>query len=266
MGNTALGANSTGSSNIALGQNAGSNPTAPSNSIFIGNSGLAADTTTIKIGTQGTQTTAFMAGIRGVTTAQPMPFRCWSTSTGQLGTVSSSRRYKEDIEPMADVSAALLKLRPVTFRYKQPYADGEKPIQYGLIAEEVAEVLPELAVFNQDGTPETVKYHLLPSLLLNEYQGQQRTIERQEQTIRSQTEQHRSAGRADGGLGTEADQPGGAAVRPGHTPGVARRIEGRLTAGDRRNASLQLWASVRILKVTGKDIAALLIADGLARL
>jgi hypothetical protein len=90
---------------------------------------------------------------------------------------------------MADASAPLRKLRPVTFRYKQPHDDGSKRIQYGLIAEEVAEVLPDLAVFNPDGSPETVKYHLLPSLLLNEVQGQQTTIERQEQTMRSQAEQ-----------------------------------------------------------------------------
>jgi polyhydroxyalkanoate synthesis regulator phasin len=90
---------------------------------------------------------------------------------------------------MADASAVLMKLRPVTFRYKQPYDDGGKPIQYGLIAEEVAEVLPDLAVFNKDGAPEAVKYHVLPALLLNEYQGQQKTIERQEKTIQSQAEQ-----------------------------------------------------------------------------
>ena len=76
---------------------------------------------------------------------------------------------------MGDLTAMLQKLRPVTFRYKQPYDDGQKSMQYGLIAEEVAEVLPDLAVFNQDGSPETVKYHLLPSLLLNEVQRQQTT-------------------------------------------------------------------------------------------
>jgi hypothetical protein len=93
------------------------------------------------------------------------------------------------------VSAALLKLRPVTFRYKKPYADGGKPIQYGLIAEEVAEVLPDLAVFNRDGQPETVKYHLLPAFLLNEYQRQEKInlaqaelAQRQQKTIQAQAE------------------------------------------------------------------------------
>jgi trimeric autotransporter adhesin len=71
---------------------------------------------------------------------------------------------------MADASERLLKLRPVTFRYKQPNARGAKPIPYGLIAEEVAEVFPELVLLNKDGQPETVAYHVLPALLLNEYQ------------------------------------------------------------------------------------------------
>jgi hypothetical protein len=185
--NTALGfgalrGNTSGSGNIAIGYTAAYNPTAPFDSIFIGNSGFEGDTATIRIGTAGTQTTAFMAGIRGVTTGNNNGVAVLIDSNGQLGTVSSSRRYKEDIRPMDDVSAALLKLRPVTFRYKKPYADGSKPIQYGLIAEEVADVLPDLAVFNADGTPETVKYHLLPSFLLAE-------VQRQEKIITSQADQ-----------------------------------------------------------------------------
>jgi hypothetical protein len=186
IGRDALLANMTGADNIALGGFAGRFPTAPSKSIFIGNEGVAADTLTIKIGT--TQATTFIAGIVGKTTAVADAIPVLIDSAGQLGTVSSSRRYKEEIQPMGDASAALLKLRPVTFRYKQPYADGSKPIQYGLVAEEVAEVLPDLAVFTSDGSPETVKYHLLPALLLNELQGQQRTITRQENTIKSQAE------------------------------------------------------------------------------
>jgi len=77
----------------------------------------------------------------------------------------------------------MLKLRPVTFRYKKPYDDGTQPMQHGLIAEEVAEVLPELAVFNGQGQPETVKYHLLPALLLAEVQRQHRTIQAQAEQV-----------------------------------------------------------------------------------
>jgi hypothetical protein len=181
VGRGALNANTTGSSNIALGKDAGSLPTAPANSIFIGNTGMAGDTTIIKIGTEGTQTTAFMAGIAGATVANATDVMI-DVTTGQLGTVSSSRRYKHDIDTMADVSAMLAKLRPVTFRYNKAQDNDAHPLQYGLIAEEVADVFPDLAVF-KDGAPETVKYHLLPSFLLAGYQAQQKTITAQTDEI-----------------------------------------------------------------------------------
>ena len=79
---------------------------------------------------------------------------------------------------MGSASEVIGKLRPVTFRYKEPYLDGEKPLQYGLVAEEVAEVFPDLAVLDEEGRPETVKYHLLAPLLLNEVQKQQRDLDR----------------------------------------------------------------------------------------
>ena len=74
------------------------------------------------------------------------------------------------------MSRRLMQLRPVTFRYKEPCADGSTPIQYGLIAEEVAETFPELAAYSKDGEIETVQYHLLPTILLNEVQRQQGEI------------------------------------------------------------------------------------------
>ena len=185
LGFNALSANTTGCCNIAVGSHAGANPTGSSASIFIGNEGAAGDDLTIKIGTQGTQTSAFIAGISGAMVANSTAVLI-NTSTGQLGTTPSSRRYKEDVKPMGDMSSTLMKLKPVTFRYKIPYVDGPRPIEYGLIAEEVAEVLPALAVFNEDAQPETVKYHLLPSFLLAGYQQQQRTIAAHEDRIRSQ--------------------------------------------------------------------------------
>ena len=106
-------------------------------------------------------------------------------SNGNLGTVSSSRRYKEDIQDMRDASDGLLRLRPVTFRYKEPFGDGSKPVQYGLIAEEVAEVYPDLVARSADGQIETVKYQLLDSMLLNELQKQNTTIAAQKEQIRS---------------------------------------------------------------------------------
>lgn len=91
---------------------------------------------------------------------------------GQLSVAVTSRRYKEDIQPTGEASSALMALKPVTFRYKAADRTGQKPIQYGLIAEDVAKVLPELVVLNTEGRSETVAYHVLPSLLLNEYQKQ----------------------------------------------------------------------------------------------
>jgi hypothetical protein len=132
---------------------------------------------TIRIGEVGTQTSFFAAGIRGVTTGINDAIPVVIDTGGQLGTVSSSRRFKEDIQDMGDASRGLMRLRPVTFRYQKPFADGTKPIQYGLIAEEVADVFPDLVARSSDGQIETVKYQLLDSLLLNEVQRQQREIE-----------------------------------------------------------------------------------------
>jgi hypothetical protein len=105
-------------------------------------------------------------------------------SIGQLGTVSSSRRFKEDIQDMGDSSGGLLRLRPVTFRYRQPFADGSKPMEYGLIAEEVAEVYPDLVAHSADGQIESVKYQVLDSMLLNELQKEHQHAQQQDETIR----------------------------------------------------------------------------------
>lgn len=177
--NTASGFNAlqfttTGSNNTALGFEAGVNVTTGSNNIVIGNRATAADSNTIRIGTQGTQTRIFVAGIRGATITGGQAVVV--NASGQLGVVSSSRRYKQDIQPMGDASGPLMQLHPVTFRYKQAEADGSRPLQFGLIAEEVEQVMPGLVVYNADGTPESVAYHLLPSLLLNEYQKQARDL------------------------------------------------------------------------------------------
>jgi len=171
IGYRALKSNTTGSDNIALGNAAGSVPATASSSIHIGHVGVVGETKVIRLGTQGTQIKTFIGGIRGAAVSGGAAVVV--SSAGQLGVVSSSRRYKEDIKPMADASAALMQLKPVTFRYRETDAQGHKPVQFGLIAEEVAEVMPEMVVRDDQGQPETVAYHLLPSLLLNEYQKQQ---------------------------------------------------------------------------------------------
>jgi Chaperone of endosialidase len=100
--------------------------------------------------------------------------------------VSSSRRVKDDIRGMDEASEGLGKLRPVVFRYKAELANGPRLLEYGLIAEEVAEIYPELVVHDTDGQPAGVKYHVLPAMLLNEFQRQQRQLESQAAQAREQ--------------------------------------------------------------------------------
>src|SRR5207249_2778919 len=131
--------------------------------------GVAAEGNTIRIG--DTQIATFIAGISGRTSSGGVGV--FVNSAGQLGTVSSSARYKEAVESLGEDSRRLLRLRPVQFRYKPEYDDGSRLIQYGLIAEEVAAVFPELALYGPSGELETVRYHLLPVLLLSELQRQE---------------------------------------------------------------------------------------------
>jgi Chaperone of endosialidase len=128
--------------------------------------------------------TSFFAGIRGVTTGNNDAIPVAIDSNGQLGTVSSSRRFKEDIHDMDTVSSGLMRLRPVTFRYQKPFGDGSRPIQYGLIAEEAADVYPDLVAHSADGQIETVKYQVLDSMLLNELQKEHKQVQEQAETIR----------------------------------------------------------------------------------
>ncbi len=158
----ALNGNRSGRYNIGIGYQAGYYAATGNNNIEIGNFGVAADNNVIRMGTQGTQTFTAIAGISGVNVKNGVAVLV--NSKGQLGVMLSSIRYKENVEPMGEVSDRLLKLRPVTFRYKQPDEDGNKPEQYGLIAEEVAKVMPELVVYNDNGQPETIAYRDTDSL------------------------------------------------------------------------------------------------------
>ena len=180
MGYSALDS-STGNFSIAIGDLAGSNHFGANNyDIYIGASvGVsgATESNTIRIGDNSNYQRFFAGGIRGVTTGSANAVAVMIDSQGQLGTVSSSRRFKMDIQDMGDVSNGLMRLRPVTYRYIQGYADGSHPIDYGLIAEEVAEVYPDLVVKNAAGEVETVQYHKVNALLLNEVQKQRREID-----------------------------------------------------------------------------------------
>ena len=210
-GHLALNTNTTGNGNIALGNEAGKLLTTGHDNIMIGHQGVAGEAQTTRIGTA--QTRAFIAGIRGKTTGTNNAIAVMIDSHGQLGTVSSSGRFKEDVAPMAEKSAALSALRPVTFRYKKAFEGGEKPIQFGLIAEEVAEVFPELVVFGEDGQPETVKYHLLSSLLLNELQklaDRHEALEKEHAALRAGMEQRLARLEAQGPVRVASFQAGAA--------------------------------------------------------
>ncbi len=175
MGVFAMGSNTIGSNNIAMGEYSGYNSVTGSNNIEIGSRGSATDNNVIRIGSPGTQAAMYVAGVSGINVTGGATVVV--NSAGQLGVVSSSRRYKEDIRSMGAASDRLLALRPVTFRYKKADENGKKPEQYGLIAEEVAKVMPELVVYNQKGQPETVAYQTLAPLLLNELQREHGQVE-----------------------------------------------------------------------------------------
>jgi len=179
-GTDALFSNTTGSTNIAEGYKAGYNLTTGSNNIDIGNLGMAAESGTIRIGTTSTQAATYIAGIYGTSVTGNAVV---VSSTGQLGVTVSSERFKTAIAPMGSYTAKLTQLRPVTFHLKNA---PEGALQSGLIAEEVAQVYPELVIRDEKGRIDGVRYDELAPMLLNEMQKQQRKIAAQSETITTQ--------------------------------------------------------------------------------
>ena len=174
LGYQALSANTIGNDNVALGSRAGQNLTTGVKNIDIGAnvSGVAGESSTIRIGNPGSQNRAFIVGVSGVTTggvASPVLV----DASNQLGTTSSSRRFKRDIHPLAPASRKLMKLNPISFRYKRSYVHGPSALQFGLLAEQVANVYPNLVVYGRDGRPSAIAYQELPALLLAQAQRQQ---------------------------------------------------------------------------------------------
>ena len=164
----ALAHNKSGRYNIANGFQAGYNLTTGSYNIDIGHLGVAAESGIIRIGTSGQQTQAFIGGIEN---AQVTGSAVYVSSAGQLGVLASSERFKTAIAPMGSDTSKLGQLRPVTFKLK---SDSTGTRQYGLIAEEVAKVYPELVIRNEQGRISGVRYEELAPMLLNEVQQQQR--------------------------------------------------------------------------------------------
>ena len=166
LGSGALYGNSTGSNNIAVGASAGTNLTTGSNNIDLGGFGVGGESNTIRVGNVGVQTNTYVAGISGVTVAGGIGVIV--DSNGHLGTTTSSARYKDNIQPMEKASEAILSLQPVTFHYKKELDPKGIP-QFGLLAEQVAKVNPDLVARDDQGKPYSVRYEAVNTMLLNEF-------------------------------------------------------------------------------------------------
>jgi len=175
----ALFSNTTGNNNIAVGILAGQNLTTGSNNIDIGNAGKAGEANTIRIGTKGTQTGTFIAGISGVAVTGSQVV---VNGTGKLGVAASSARFKDDVRPMDKASEAILALTPVSFHYKHELDPDDIP-QFGLVAEQVEKIAPELVACDEQGKPYTVRYDAVNAMLLNEFLKEHRTVQEQQSTI-----------------------------------------------------------------------------------
>jgi len=185
-GANALQGNTTGNDNIAMGHLAGFNLTTGDNNINIGNEGVAAESNTIRIGTGGIHTVTFIAGIYNATVVKGVGVVV--DSNGHLGTKGSSARFKDQIKPMDKASEAILALKPVTFHYKKALDPDATP-QFGLVAEDVAKVNPDLVVRDEKGDIYTVRYDAVNAMLLNEFLKEHRKNEEQEATIARQQKQ-----------------------------------------------------------------------------
>jgi hypothetical protein len=180
VGFSALYSNTTGNNNIAVGVSAGTNLTTGCGNIDIGNGGVAGESKTIRIGTNQTHRATFIAGINGATVVEGVGVVI--DSSGHLGTVVSSKRFKDAIKPIDKASEAIFALRPVTFHYKKEL-DPEGIPQFGLVAEDVEKVNSDLVFRDAEGKVYSVRYEAVNAMLLNEFLKDHRKNERQELTI-----------------------------------------------------------------------------------
>jgi len=176
----ALYGNTTGNNNIAVGYAAGLSLPGGNNNIDIGNLGAAGDSDTIRLGTNGYETNTYIAGIYGATVASGVGVII--DSGGHLGTITSSARFKDCIKPMDKASEAILSLQPVTFRYKHEL-DAVGIPQFGLVAEQVEKVNPDLVARDEHGKPFSVRYEAVNAMLLNEFLKEHKTVAEQKTTI-----------------------------------------------------------------------------------
>ena len=185
QGFQALKSNTTGNSNIAVGSGAGGNLTTGSNNIDIGAPGNSGEANTIRVGKQAAQKSTFIAGISGVPVTGSTVV---VNSTGKLGVAASSARFKQAIKPMDKASEAILALKPVSFRYKEEIDPDGIP-QFGLIAEEVEKVNPDLVGREENGKVNTVRYEAVNAMLLNEFLKAHRDLQELKATVAEQRKQ-----------------------------------------------------------------------------
>jgi Chaperone of endosialidase len=194
-GDLALFSKTTGDLNIALGESAGCNLATGDNNIYIGSAGVATESNTIRIGTvvaamncggveQSAHTATYVAGIYGSATMGGTPV--YIDATGKLGTQTSSRRFKKEIRPMDNASEAIRALKPVTFQYR---SDKTNTLQFGLVAEQVAAINPDLVVRDRDGEIYTVRYDAVNAMLLNEFLKEHRKVQDLDSTVTRQQKQ-----------------------------------------------------------------------------
>jgi hypothetical protein len=172
VGSGALEDTATSSNNTALGYQAGKNLTTGNDNIDVGNPGVAGESGAIRIGSSD-QTRTFIAGIHGAVLTGGGAVIV--NNLGQMGRAASSERFKEEIKPMGKESETILGLRPVTFRYKKEI-DPQGTLQFGLVAEEVEKVNPDLVVRDNEGKPYSVRYDAVNAMLLNEFLKQHRGV------------------------------------------------------------------------------------------
>ena len=168
-----------------MGFAAGDLLTTGDDNIDIGNEGVADEAGTVRIGTDGTQTRTFIAGISGVVVSGAGVV---VNASGQLGVAASSARFKDEIKPMDKASEAILALKPVTFRYKHELDPDGIP-QFGLVAENVEKVNPDLVARDAQGKSYTVRYDAVNAMLLNEFLKENRKNEEQQAIIEHQQKQ-----------------------------------------------------------------------------
>jgi Chaperone of endosialidase len=189
IGTTSLFNNSTGEFNVAVGSQALYNSVSGDSNTAVGDSAgfniTGSGNVCIGAGMNGVAGENNITRIRNVYSSVATERAVYVTSDNRIGTLTSSRRYKDEIRPMEEASKTIHSLRPVRFRYKKE-VDPARSLCFGLIAEDVAKASPELVTLDREGKPQTVRYDAINAMLLNEFLKEHRKVESQESRIQQQ--------------------------------------------------------------------------------